>query len=322
MIPLVRGSLAIDTILLHRGPFEARILPHQISRLNVAFGVEQSPDAFGGTAGNIAYGCALLGDAPVVNACLGSLDAQPWLDRLASLGLPLAAVLVVDGERGPRAHIITDSFNNQISAFQSGSLRHCAPLPASGFDFALLAPDAAGSMAHAARALAGRALPYILDPGQALPSLLEGQAGADFPSMLAQSQGLFVNDYEAELCAQALGVPFDRIARSVPFCVRTLGAKGSELWIGSASPVAIPACAPSRVADPTGCGDAFRAGFLHGFARGWDLLCSAQLGTVMGSFAIEQHGGQNHQPSMIEIRARYERDFGNFPHPKLVLPTA
>lgn len=316
LTPLIRGSLAVDTILLHRGAFETRILPHEISRLNVSFGIEQATDDFGGTAGNISYGCALLGDRPLVNACLGSIDAQPWLDRLASLGLSARAVRVVEAERGPHAYILTDSSNNQITGFQSGALRHIAELPESGFDFAILAPDSAGSMVHAAAALAARSAPYILDPGQALPSLLEGQAGADFPKMLAGAQGLFVNDYEAELCAQALGKPFDHIARSIPFCVRTLGSKGCELWIGGNPPVAIPVAKPARIEDPTGCGDAFRSGFLHGLCRGWPLELCAQLGTIMGSFAIEQAGGQNHKPSMAEVIVRFEECFGSFPTPK------
>lgn len=316
LIPLIRGSLAVDTILLHRGAFEARILPHEISRLNVSFGIEQASDDFGGTAGNIAYGCSLLGDKPVLNACLGALDAQPWLDRIASLGLSASAVRVVDGERGPRAYIITDSSNNQITAFQSGALRHNAPLPEGGFNFAILAPDAAGSMVHGAERLTQLAIPYLLDPGQALPSLLEGQGGANFPAMLAGAQGLFVNDYEAELCAQALGKPFDQVARSILFCARTLGAKGCELWIGGNDPVSIPVAKPARVEDPTGCGDAFRSGFLHGLCRRWPLELCAQLGSVMGSFAIEQSGGQNHRPSMAEIIARHEKNFGAFPSPK------
>jgi adenosine kinase len=248
--------------------------------------------------------------------CLGSIDSQAWLDRLAFLGLDHGAVRVVDGERGPHAYILTDSANNQITAFQSGALRHSAPLPEAGFDFALLAPDSASSTVHAVDQLTARSTAYILDPGQGLPSLLEGQADADFSRMLKGAQGLFVNDYEAELCSRALGISFDDIARSIPFCVRTLGSKGCELWIGGHAARAMPVATPEKVDDPTGCGDAFRSGFLHGLCRGWPLELCAQLGSVMGSFAIEQAGGQNHKPSMHQIKERFEREFGSFPSPR------
>lgn len=311
---LIRGSLAIDTILLHKGAFESRILPHEISRLNVSFGIDHSREEYGGTAGNIAYGCQLLGDKPLVNACIGELDQGVWTQRIGSWGLPREALRIVEGKTCPRAYIITDADNNQITAFQAGALASIAPLPESGFDFAILAPDGAGSMAHASQELRARKIPYLLDPGQALPSLLEGQAGADFKSMLSNASGLFVNDYEAELCAKAVGTPFERFAQTLPFCVRTLGSKGCEIWIREGSRhAAVGVCKPERIEDPTGCGDSFRSGFLHGLSRGWDLEDCARLGSVMGSFAIEQIGGQNHDPDLAQIHSRYEANFGKFP---------
>lgn len=318
--PLVRGSLAVDTILLHRGSFSARILPHEIERLNVSFGIEETREEFGGTAGNIAYGCQLLGDSPLINASLGGVDGSAWMGRVASWGLSPSAILMVDGERGARAYIVTDALGNQITAFQSGALRHVAPLPASGFDFAWLAPDSSLSMARACAELAARGVPYVLDPGQSLPSLLEGQSGADFAAMAAGAEALFVNDYEAELCASALGIPFENIASSVPICVRTLGADGCELWEQGAGPTRIPAADPLRVADPTGCGDAFRSGFIHGKCRGWDAESCAKLGSVMGSFAIEQAGGQNHAPPLADIRERFKARFGEWPQARSAGP--
>lgn len=320
--PLIRGSLAVDTILLHRGAFSTRILPHEVARLNVSFGIDEARDEYGGTAGNIAYGCQLLGDRPLLNSSLGSIDGADWLGRIASWGLSGSAIQLVDGERSARAYILNDEFNNQIAAFQSGALRHTAVLPDSGFDFAWLSPDSAQSMVHACKELSARNIPYVFDPGQSLPSLLEAQSGADFAVMLAGAEALFVNDYEAELCAHALGRPFDDIARSTPVCVRTLGAEGCELWEQGANPIRIPVATPLRVLDPTGCGDAFRSGFIHGKCRGWDALYCAKLGSVMGSFAIEHFGGQNHSPSLLDISERFEAHFGvwpkaRFPNPKL-----
>lgn len=313
LTPLIRGSLAIDTILLHRGAFATRILPSEIARLNVSFGIEQARDEFGGTGGNIAYGAFLLGDSPIINASLGGLDSAAWIERIASWGFSTDALRVVDGALGPHAYIITDSSDNQISAFQSGALSHVAPLPVSGFDFAHLAPDSAESMAYAAQELLCRGIPYILDPGQALPSLLEGQSGANFLAMLHAASGLFVNDYEAELCALTMKTPFEKIAERLPFCVRTLGSKGCELWIHGAGPTLIPVANANTITDPTGCGDAFRSGFLHGYCRAWGPQHCAQLGSVMGSFAIERSGGQNHAPSLLHIQHRYEENYGAFP---------
>lgn len=311
--PLIRGSLAVDTILLHRGAFSTRILPHEIGRLNVSFGIEEARDEYGGTAGNIAYGCQLLGDRPLLNASLGGVDGAPWLSRVSSWGLSDSAILIVDGARSARAYIITDELNNQITAFQSGALRHVAPLPESGFDFAWLAPDSSLSMVGACKNLAARGIPYVLDPGQSLPSLLEGQSGANFAAMLAGAGALFVNDYEAELCVNALGLSFDAIARSMPVCVRTLGAEGCELWEQGANPIRVPVATPKQVEDPTGCGDAFRSGFIHGKCRGWSAANCAKLGSVMGSFAIEHFGGQNHTPSFLDINERFQAHFGAWP---------
>ena len=311
--PLIRGSLAIDTILAHEGRFCDSILPHSLDKLNVSFSISTSRQEFGGTAGNIAHNCRLLGDFPLVNACVGSLDGGAWERRLQSWDLSTGALRLVEGVAGARAYIMGDGRGCQISGFDPGAAALPAPLAQDGFDFALLASDAPESMAQAAQELAARATPYFFDPGQALPLLAEGPWLSLLPGMIEKSHCLFVNDYEAEVCAHALGRSFDDIARSLAACVRTLGARGSELWIQGEGPWLIAACEPDAVVDPTGCGDAFRGGFLHGFARGWAWQDCARLGSVMGSFCVEVHGGQRHAPSKALIQQRFEKAFGPFP---------
>jgi adenosine kinase len=312
---LIRGSLAIDTILAHQGFFSDSILPEALSKLNVSFPISTSREEFGGTAGNIAHNCRLLGDAPLVNASVGALDGGAWEQRLQSWGLELSALRQVPGLPGARAYIMGDGRGCQISGFAPGAIAMAPDLPDGGFDCALLASDSAESMARSANELTRRSVPYLFDPGQALPLLAQSPWRDQLPGWIENAACLFVNDYEAELCEAALERPFDDIARGLPACVRTLGAQGCELWIHGADPVAIPACSPLEVVDPTGCGDAFRAGFSHGLCRGWDLKACAQLGSAMSSFAIEKVGGQAHAPSMESIQARFELSFGSWPTP-------
>lgn len=312
---LLRGSLALDSILIHRGAFHARILPESLSRLNVSFGVDETREEFGGTAGNIAHNMALLGSRPLVSASVGSLDASLWIERLHGWGLDASALHVVEGARSARATLLTDELNNQISAFDPGAMRRIAPAPAlNGFARAHLAPDTADSMMAACSWAQAADLPYYLDPGQALPSLLEGQGSEHLPwrSAVRGCSGLFVNEYEAELLARAAGVSFEQIASTIPFAIRTLGASGSELFADGQRSM-IPVCKPDRISDPTGCGDAFRGGFLRAQELGWSLIDSARLGSTMGSFAIETSGGQNHRPSLEAIQSRFETHFGRWP---------
>lgn len=310
---LLRGSLAVDEILIHHGHFHARIFPDQIARLNVSFGADEAHDAFGGTAGNIAHNACLLGDAPIVNSSVGSIDGQAHIERLRSMGADVSAIFVAEGEKSAKVILLTDSDNNQISVFQAGALKRFAPLPAALPDLCHLAPESPRNMALAAREILERGGRYFLDPGQALGGLLEGGGEPEMPfeRLLWGASGLFVNDYEGAMICEALNMSVAQIAERLPFVVRTLGKDGAELHHEGRARL-IPVCAPDQIVDPTGCGDAFRAGFLHAHSRGESLEKCCQLGSVMGSFAIERAGGQEHAPSREAIFARLA---AHFPEP-------
>lgn len=307
---LLRGSLAMDEILIHHGHFHARIFPDQIHRLNVSFGADESHDAYGGTAGNIAHNAGLLGDSPVMNCSVGSIDGSGHIERLRLAGADVSAIFVAEGEKSAKVTLLTDSDNNQISVFQAGALKRFAPLPEALPDLCHLAPESPLNMARAGRSIRERGASYFLDPGQALAGLLEGAAGEDLPfeDLLWGASGLFVNDYESALLCEGLKMSFAEIASRLPFAVLTRGKEGAELHHNGAVSL-IPVCAPRALVDPTGCGDAFRAGFLHAFIREESLERCCQLGSVMGSFAIESAGGQAHFPSRSEIEERRAAHF-------------
>ena len=309
---LLSGSMAYDTILLHDGRFHQRILPQEIARLNVAFGIDGVAEEFGGTGGNIAYNAALLGDAPLWVASAGALNAGPYMDRLAQLGLDARGIAVEPGERVANAWIMTDLDNNQITGFHPGAMRKAPPLPDGPLPGLWhLAPDMAATMLGFARRAMELGAKYFLDPGQALPSLLEkGEAGGfGWREALEGASGLFVNEYEALLLAEALGSDLENIFKSAPkleFAVRTRGGEGSELLLPGEKRLFKVARA-SCVKDPTGCGDAFRAGFVGAVARGLGLEEAMARGSVMGSFAVECSGGQSHAPDKAAIEERLSR---------------
>lgn len=311
---LLRGSVALDEILIHHGHFHTRILPDQITRLNVSFGADETHDAFGGTAGNIAHNAGLLGDAPMVNSSVGSIDGAAHIERLRAMGADVSAMFVAEGVKSAKVTLLTDSDNNQISVFQAGALKRFAPLPERLPDLCHLAPESPANMARAAKEILERGGRYFLDPGQALQGLLEGGGDAVMPfeRLLWGSSGLFVNDYEGAMICESLNMSMSEIASRLPFAVLTRGKAGAELH-HDGKVALIPVCQPEALVDPTGCGDAFRAGFLHAHLRGQSLEQCCQLGSVMGSFAIEKAGGQAHSPSREAIEARRA---AHFPDPE------
>lgn len=308
---LVSGSLAFDTILSHKGHFHARILPESLARLNVAFGIDAARESFGGTGANIAHNAALLGDAHALFASAGALDFAPFREHLERSGADVSSITVHPDLPCARAYILTDSLNNQITGFHKGAMARLPRLPdESSAPLWHLAPDEIGTMLamlERARALSRR---QFLDPGQALPAFLE-LPREELSGALSGASGLFVNEYESLLLEEALGLRLSEIPFSDPeaFVCKTAGGDGSFL-IRKGSSEHVPVAAPSAVVDPTGCGDAFRAGFLHIFSRGGDPLRACQLGSVMGSFAIESDGGQNHRPSRADISGRLLSSFG------------
>jgi adenosine kinase len=307
MTTLICGSLAYDTIMVFPDQFRKHILAEQIHILNVAFLVPDMRREFGGTAGNIAYNLRLLGENPLIMATVGH-DFDAYGTRLEELGLSHRHVRRLDDQFTGQAFITTDVDDNQITAFHPGAmsyshLNRVADAPEA--TLGIVSPDGRQGMIEHSRDFAEAGIPYIFDPGQGLPMF----SGPELLELMAGSVSLTVNDYEARIVEQKTGKSMVEIAELVDCLVVTRGAEGASLWI-EGDRVDVPAVKPETVVDPTGCGDAFRAGLLHGIAQGWGWLESARLASVMGSLKISHRGGQNHRPSRDSIARSLQQNFG------------
>ena len=307
MAILVCGSIAYDTIMVFRDQFKNHILPDQIHILNVAFMVPDLRREYGGCAGNIAYGLKLLGEEALIMATVGH-DFGPYEQRLRTLGLSTAHVRALDDHFTAQAFITTDIDDNQITAFHPGAMSQSHENridDAKDVRLAIVSPDGRQGMLEHARDLAAAKIPYVFDPGQGLPMF----SGEDLLEMLSGARALTVNDYEARMVEQKTGQTISELSTRVEAVVVTRGAEGADIFAGGQQ-IRVPAVKPDSLVDPTGCGDAFRAGLLYGMARGWDWLRAGRLASLMGSIKIACRGGQNHRPSREEIVRRHEKAFG------------
>jgi adenosine kinase len=310
MTTLVCGSIAYDTIMVFRDQFKSRILPEQVHILNVSFLVPEMRREFGGCAGNIAYSLKLLGDDPLIMATVGD-DAGPYLERLDRLGLSRAHVKRVEGNYTAQAFIITDLDGNQINAFHPGAMNfshHNRIADAPDVTLAIVAPDGREGMLHHAENLAAAQIPFIFDPGQQLPMF----SGDEVLRFLNLARYACFNDYETKLACERTGRSVDELAERLEALIITRGAEGSRIYVDGHH-IDIP-CVPSQaVVDPTGCGDAYRAGLLYGIARNWPWERTGRLAAVMGSLKVASRGGQNHTGNRTEIAERFTAAFGQTP---------
>jgi len=303
---LVCGSMAFDTIAVFDGRFKEHILPDRIQSLSVSFLVPAMRKEYGGCAGNIAYNLKLLGGHPVPVATVGD-DAVDYLERFTALGIDTSRLRVMPGTFTAQCFITTDLEDNQIAAFHPGAMELSAQNDLTGAQaaWAIVAPDAkTGMFAHAER-LRAAGIPFIFDLGQAMPLF----DGADLERMLGLAQVLTVNDYEAGVVEQRTGRSLAQIAAGMQAVVVTRGAEGATLLADGAS-VQVPPVRPSAVVDPTGCGDAHRAGLLYGLTNGWNWLDSCRLANLMGAIKIASRGPQNHAPGRADIDAQLRAAYG------------
>jgi adenosine kinase len=293
MSALICGSLAFDTITTFPGRFAQQILPEQVHILNVSFLVPTLRREFGGCAGNIAYTLKQLGGEPLVLAAVGS-DGQEYLQRLQSWGASTEYVRVVDDSYTAQAIIITDTDNNQITAFHPGAMQsaHLSPVPVrADVRIAIVAPDGRDAMLQHAEQLHAAGIEFIFDPGQGLPMF----DGAELKRFVAQASWVALNDYEARMLCDRTGETLESLSRShLSGVVVTLGAQGCDLWQQGVR-THVPGVPATEVLDPTGCGDAFRAALLFGLERGWPLERCLALGNRVGALKIACRGGQNHR---------------------------
>ena len=292
MASLVCGSLAFDTITVFPGRFADQNLPEQLHILNVSFLVPTLRREFGGCAGNIAYTLKLLGGEPVVLAALGN-DGASYLEHLDTLGISRDSVHVAPDNYTAQAIIITDSANNQITAFHPGAMMqaHEAGLPArDDIRLAIIGPDGRDAMIRRAKDLAEARIPFVFDPGQGLPMF----DGADLRAFIEQAAWVTVNDYEARMLTDRTGLSLAELSAShLKGVIVTLGEQGCEVWEQGVR-THVPGETASAIVDPTGCGDAFRGALLYGLERGWPLIDCVKLGNKVGAVKIAYRGGQNH----------------------------
>ncbi|ANN73866.1 carbohydrate kinase family protein [Bordetella bronchialis] len=303
---LVCGSMAFDTIAVFEGRFKEHIMPDRIHSLSVSFLTPFMRKEFGGCAGNIAYNLKLLGGDPLPVATVGE-DAGGYLERLAGLGIDTRHVKVVPQTFTAQCFITTDLDDNQIAAFHPGAMAHAAEndLTGTAAQWAIVAPDAKeGMFAHAQR-LNAAGIPFVFDLGQAMPLF----DGADLQRMLELAQALTVNDYEAGVVEQRTGKSIAQLAAGLRAVIVTRGAEGASLWTEGTEHTIAPVRAQA-VVDPTGCGDAHRAGLLHGLTSGWSWLDSCKLANVMGAIKIASRGPQNHAPTRDEIGNLLQQTYG------------
>ena len=310
MRTLICGSIAYDTIMVFRDRFQNHILPDQLHILNVAFLVPDMRREFGGCAGNIAYTLKLLGGEPLIMATVGD-DYEPYADRLTKLNLSQEHVRRVPDTFTAQAFITTDLDDNQITAFHPGAMDHSHQNhvgDASAVKLGIIAPDGrAGMLQHAAEFHAA-GIPFVFDPGQGLPMF----SGAELESLVGMASYLAVNDYEGELLQERTGKTLEELSRQVDALMVTLGARGS-LILTNGQRTEIPGVKAEVVVDPTGCGDAYRAGLLYGIVNELDWPTTGRLASLLGAIKVAKRGGQNHHFSRDEIAQRYQEQFGNRP---------
>ena len=307
MHTLICGSIAYDTIMVFRDRFRNHILPDQIHILNVSFLVPDMRREFGGCAGNIAYNLRMLGGSPLIMAAVGE-DYQPYAYRLDRLKLSQAHVRQVKDTFTAQAFITTDLDDNQITAFHPGAMNHShlnRVADAKEVTLGIVAPDGREGMQNHAREFAQAGIPFIFDPGQGMP-MFNGEELLEFMRLATY---VALNDYEARMLQDKAGRSLEELSAMVKALVVTEGADGSVIYVDGA-PLRIPSVKASAVLDPTGCGDAYRAGLLYGIAQGFDWPTTGRLASLMGSIKIASRGGQNHQLTREEIGARYREAFG------------
>jgi adenosine kinase len=292
MTVAVCGSLAFDTIMTFEGRFADQILPDQLHILNVSFLVPGLRREFGGCAGNIAYGLRQLGASVTPVATLGS-DGQDYLARLQEMGVDTSHVRVAADQYTAQAMIMTDRDNNQITAFHPGAMAqaHEQTMTAqTGARLGIVSPDGKQAMWEHAQQFNTLGVPFVFDPGQGLPMF----DGPELLQMVDWAQWAALNDYEARMLCDRTGLTLAELSKRLHGLVVTLADQGCEVWIEGERHL-VPGVKADAVVDPTGCGDAFRAGLLFALSSGQDLLQAVALGNRLGAAKIASRGGQNYR---------------------------
>jgi len=304
---LICGSLAFDKIMQYNGRFGETLLADQLHKVNVSFLVPTLRTEYGGCSANIAYNLNMLGGDPLIMATIGQ-DGGEYLERFESLGIPTRAIRKIAHSYTAQCFVTADLDNNQINAFHPGAMQFshennvadCGPLRV-----AIIAPDGREGMLKHARDCAALNVPFMFDPGQQLPMF----SGAELIEFINEATYVAANDYEFEMLMDRTGLTLADIAGRLDALIVTRGEKGSEIY-AKGERHEIPCVPAAAVVDPTGCGDAFRAGLLFGIVNGYDWPTTGRLASLMGSIKIAHQGGQNHVATKEQIADKFEAAFG------------
>jgi adenosine kinase len=306
---LVSGSLALDHLMVFPDRFKEHILPDKIHILNVSFNIDSLETHFGGVAGNIAYHLRLLGEDPLILATVGS-DFGPYAEHLDRHDIRRSAIHIIDELRTAQGFVTTDLDDNQIWAFYVGAMGRAHENPVSKIDespsLAIVSSDGREAMIEHARDLKARGVPTWVDPSHALP-ILDKQ---DLLGLIDGAAGYVVNDYEWSMTLEKTGCSEAEIISRCDAVVITLGEEGSVVH-HAGDEIRIPRVEAAKVVDPTGCGDAYRAGLLAGLAQGRSFDVAGRMASLMGSMQVEQDGTQQLTIDADAFAARYQREFGS-----------
>jgi adenosine kinase len=308
MTALICGSMAYDTIMVFQDKFKHHILPEQVHILNVSFLVPELRREYGGCAGNIAYNLKLLGADPLIMATVGK-DFTPYSQWLAYCGISQDFIKVLDNNYTAQAYITTDLDDNQITAFHPGamSFSHENFVPADrGIKLGIVSPDGKDGMIQHAAQFVEAGIPFIFDPGQGMPMF----DGAELLAFVEKATWVTLNDYEAQLMQERTGLSPEELAQKVEALIITKGSAGSLIYTASGT-IEIPPAKPAAALDPTGCGDAYRAGLIFGLLEGLDWAITGRIASLAGAIKVETYGTQNHSYTLNSFRERYRENFGH-----------
>jgi len=296
---LVTGSLALDRIAVFHDRFANHILPEKVHRLNVAFAVDNMTVNYGGTGGNIAYNLALLGEQPILLGAVGN-DGRKYITHLKKKKIDCTYIYRSANKLTAHATVMTDMDDNQITAFYEGAmaLAHNSQCPMTNVQLGIVAPNDTKAMVKYADACKKNKVRFIADPGQSIPAL----SAKELRDLITGAHVLVCNDYEWALIQEKTGWDFSEILGKINYLIITYGENGSKIWKQDAAVTEIPAVKPKELIDPTGCGDAYRAGLMYGVKNDYSIEQSAKIGAWLAAKAIEKAGTQNHKVKRSELR--------------------
>ncbi|KPV39517.1 sugar kinase [Thiohalorhabdus denitrificans] len=309
MSALIAGSFAFDNILVFHDKFKNHILPDKVHILNVAFLVPSMRREFGGTAGNIAFNLKLLGDDPIAMGAVGT-DFGPYAEWMDKHGISRKYVKEIPEHFTAQAFITTDEDDNQITAFHPGAMGEAHQQKIADVtekvEWGIVSPDGKDAMIEHSKQFKEAGIPFIFDPGQGLPMF----SGDELLERVDEAEILAVNDYEWQMVQDKTGHTAEDLSKRVSTLIVTKGGEGSEIYTQDGM-VHVPTAKPNSIEDPTGCGDAYRAGLLFGLTNGFDWETTGRIAATMGAYKIESKGPQNHSFTIDEFKARMEENFGS-----------